>query len=1247
MSYSSKLPSELDVRSIKFFNGSYLGDDNNLTGNLNIRKRLRVESDLTVNGKIPYVDNQTGWGLSQWTFASSSYNKETDSLISKIKVIQDTYATKQYVDNLVFGNAFPGLTYYETATYPKYDTPSATYPTPITTLAANTGFILRDSNDTTMNFYFQKGSVQVGKVLGCLDTDGKVGWVNPSNTATQSDTIQSTNGQSNSFTFRVIDVGTSGNSSTKGFYFYPNIANNSFNKSLLASDFALLGGIYQQPTSSNLRMFIGPTSYGYEGISFVSTYQTLVNSVMTTFPGKTTISGSDSTQKITLDSTGIIINPSPNLTPLVQIPHVTKNLSTNTWRKPFTVKTVSPQDEYPTFITMKTDSTNPNINRAVMINPYLFGTNFNNLVKSGDIGIISADISDFFYDGNSSEYNEVDYGFVIAPWSRYYDGIRIRPTLQIEETTIPLPMTSGYTRLSAKNQQTYLEVNRNGIISCLDSSLSSFSHYGPFKILNKIGALLNNTNTATVYSSFQVGTDSSLVTSSFYGNTSIGYGDLFLQPTGSPATNGYFLQCTSSNGQAQWSPLPNFYNNFTANFLSGRQIVLSYGEGTVASLSIQNTSIFQGVNDRYLHVDNNYNADINGGEIVFTVRDNQNIQYYPLFINKNGIYLSLNKSITFGDNSVQSSAYTGAKGLAGSYTSANITIDSQGKITAISSNSSTSVPSTINTPITFTGGATFNTSTTTFNSPVIAYNTVDVAEKLSFNDFNAVNIMQSVNTNADGLGFSRYNDTISEQISVGWVPGGTDPQLNGNVSYPNETWLYAWNAPVTIGRMYIPANYNNRISFNIPIQITNKWAFQGDADAGQPNGNYPNDGCAFKYILEKIRIQFIYLDEIYSDYTYTNTSPFISSDLGAFEVNYKRLYHSNSNIYNGPNNDRHVLTHSFTMANPSFQCSFPKETSNRQYDISVQCFWSFRYNSYGGHENNIKNHWGTDVSSHYFLPWSIRFLQSTPSTWSASQTNYTPDIPIETTQYSQYYEGFLWKKPFLPDSNSFSWGVYYGQLSWGQLSLLNTDQIFTHKKVLIGNGQFGNLYVNGEIQSLGIINCRGYMGRPGLGSSISNPNIGYTDMFQTNTLANTSIFNNYWNGVKVETWVDFTLLLSQSPNVSDYRIKSNFKEIPRVLDDICKTPIYQFDVNFDSYHVTSKTGVIAHEIQENFSSFPHLVSGEKDAVNSEGKIAAQSIDYQELTIILMKGIQELKEENEQMKLQIQELFTLVQSLLQH
>jgi hypothetical protein len=61
---------------------------------------------------------------------------------------------------------------------------------------------------------------------------------------------------------------------------------------------------------------------------------------------------------------------------------------------------------------------------------------------------------------------------------------------------------------------------------------------------------------------------------------------------------------------------------------------------------------------------------------------------------------------------------------------------------------------------------------------------------------------------------------------------------------------------------------------------------------------------------------------------------------------------------------------------------------------------------------------------------------------------------------------------------------------------------------------------------------------------------------------------------------------------------------------------------------------VAHELQE---VIPYLVSGTKDAVDADGKIIPQSVDYSKLTPILVKAIQE---QNIIIKVQIKKLIKL-------
>jgi hypothetical protein len=48
-------------------------------------------------------------------------------------------------------------------------------------------------------------------------------------------------------------------------------------------------------------------------------------------------------------------------------------------------------------------------------------------------------------------------------------------------------------------------------------------------------------------------------------------------------------------------------------------------------------------------------------------------------------------------------------------------------------------------------------------------------------------------------------------------------------------------------------------------------------------------------------------------------------------------------------------------------------------------------------------------------------------------------------------------------------------------------------------------------------------------------------------------------------------------------------------------------------------GVMAHELQ---SVLPYAATGQKDAVDADGKIIPQAVDYSKLTPILIKAIQE-------------------------
>jgi hypothetical protein len=93
---------------------------------------------------------------------------------------------------------------------------------------------------------------------------------------------------------------------------------------------------------------------------------------------------------------------------------------------------------------------------------------------------------------------------------------------------------------------------------------------------------------------------------------------------------------------------------------------------------------------------------------------------------------------------------------------------------------------------------------------------------------------------------------------------------------------------------------------------------------------------------------------------------------------------------------------------------------------------------------------------------------------------------------------------------------------------------------------------------------------------------------------------------------------------SDYRLKEDLQDFAG-LDMISKIPVYDFQWKIDE---NRSYGVMAHELQE---VLPQAVTGEKDAVNEDGSISPQGVDYSKIVPLLVKSIQELKAEIDDLK----------------
>jgi hypothetical protein len=93
---------------------------------------------------------------------------------------------------------------------------------------------------------------------------------------------------------------------------------------------------------------------------------------------------------------------------------------------------------------------------------------------------------------------------------------------------------------------------------------------------------------------------------------------------------------------------------------------------------------------------------------------------------------------------------------------------------------------------------------------------------------------------------------------------------------------------------------------------------------------------------------------------------------------------------------------------------------------------------------------------------------------------------------------------------------------------------------------------------------------------------------------------------------------------SDYRLKEDFKDY-NALNIIGKLKTYDFKWKGSD---TRDFGMIAHELQE---ILPTYVNGKKDAMNEDGSIKTQGVDYSKIVPVLIKSIQELKQELDTLK----------------
>lgn len=139
--------------------------------------------------------------------------------------------------------------------------------------------------------------------------------------------------------------------------------------------------------------------------------------------------------------------------------------------------------------------------------------------------------------------------------------------------------------------------------------------------------------------------------------------------------------------------------------------------------------------------------------------------------------------------------------------------------------------------------------------------------------------------------------------------------------------------------------------------------------------------------------------------------------------------------------------------------------------------------------------------------------------------------------------------------------------------------------------------------------------------------------------ASANCFNISFGSGVCDLWVDFTRLGTLQVTASDYRIKKNIETVEDVsfLDRISSYRIVRYEIgDLDIWKGdgTVFQGVIAHEAQ---AVNPLAVSGEKDAVDENGRPWIQQLNQMAFITDLIGAVKELRAEVATLKTELETL----------
>jgi hypothetical protein len=166
----------------------------------------------------------------------------------------------------------------------------------------------------------------------------------------------------------------------------------------------------------------------------------------------------------------------------------------------------------------------------------------------------------------------------------------------------------------------------------------------------------------------------------------------------------------------------------------------------------------------------------------------------------------------------------------------------------------------------------------------------------------------------------------------------------------------------------------------------------------------------------------------------------------------------------------------------------------------------------------------------------------------------------------------------------------------------------------------GNLQVSGSGANPGTTGWAGFAAGPIGSINISRNGSNVAAFFHTSNA-------NGIDGAPVGT-ISITTSATSYNTSSDYRLKHDIQPMTGALAKVAQLKPVTYKWNVDD---SQSQGFIAHELQE---VVPECVTGEKDAVDAEGKPVYQGIDTSFLVATLTAAIQELKAELDTVKAEL-------------